>query len=78
MKVFHINGSLNPRGARKDRHANIGADESNPKGKDYIGFEAIYNIAHSEYAKGKPLILETPWISKTENLYKEEIAKLRE
>lgn len=77
LKVFHINGSLNPMGSRKDRHANIGADESNPKGKDYIGFDAIYNIVHSEYAKDKPLILETPWISTTKNLYKEEIAKLR-
>lgn len=25
LKVFHINGSLNARGAKKDRHANLGA-----------------------------------------------------
>lgn len=77
LKVFHINGSLNKMGARKDRHANIGADENNPKGADMIGFDAIYRIVHSKYTQDKPLILETPWISKTENLYKEEIARLR-
>ena len=77
LKVFHINGSLNIRGAKKDRHANIGADETNPKGKDMIGFESIYNIVHSKYAEGKILILETPWLNKDTNLYKEEIAMLR-
>lgn len=77
IKVFHINGSLNKCGAKKDRHANIGADETNPKGKDMIGFNAIYRIVHSKYAKGKILILETPWLDKSTNLYKEEIAKLR-
>lgn len=77
LKVFHINGSLNKQGARKDRHANIGADENNPKGKDYIGFNAINYIVHHEVANNKPLILETPWISKSENLYKQEIAMLR-
>jgi len=76
LAVFHLNGSLNERGARKDRHANLGAGADNPKGSDKIGFEAIYNIAHSKYAKGKPLILETPWLDDKTNLYKEEIAKL--
>jgi len=78
LKVFHLNGSLNPCGAKKDRHANIGADDSNPRGKDYIGSEAIRYIVHHEVAKNKPLILETPWIDKTTNLYKQEIAMLRE
>ncbi len=77
LKIFHINGSLNIRGAKKDRHANIGADDTNPRGKDMIGFEAIYNIVHSKYAEGKILILETPWLDKNTNLYKEEIAMLR-
>jgi len=77
LKVFHVNGSLNPRGARKDRHANIGADENNVKGKDFIGKEALYNIVHSPIAQDKPIILETPWTNKTTNLYKEEIAFLR-
>ncbi len=77
LKVFHINGSLNPCGAKKDRHANIGADDTNPKGKDFIGFDALYNIVHSKYAKNKILILETPWLDAKTNLYKEEIARLR-
>lgn len=78
LKVFHINGSLNPRGSRKDRHANIGADITNLRGIDHIGYEALYNIVHSEICDNKPLILETPWIDKTTNLYKEEIAMLRD
>lgn len=77
LKVLHINGSLNERGSKKDRHANIGAKEDNQKGKDNIGFDAIYNIVHSNYTKGKIFILETPWLDKDTNLYKEEIASLR-
>ncbi|WP_242861379.1 deoxyribonuclease IV [Cellulosilyticum ruminicola] len=77
LKVFHINGSLNVRGAKKDRHANLGADETNPKGADQIGKEAIYRIVHHPIAEGKPLILETPWLDQKTNLYKEEIAYLR-
>lgn len=77
LKVFHINGSLNIRGAKKDRHANLGADENNPKGKDNIGFDAINYIVHHPKTQRRPFILETPWISKTENLYKQEIARLR-
>ncbi|MGL4345568.1 MAG: deoxyribonuclease IV [Cellulosilyticaceae bacterium] len=77
LKVFHLNGSLNPRGAKKDRHANLGADENNPKGFDHIGKEALYRIVHHPVAANKPLILETPWLDKTTNLYKEEIAYLK-
>ncbi len=77
LKVFHINGSLNPKGAKKDRHANIGASADNPRGMDYIGFEAIYNIVHHPVCQDKPLILETPWLDAKTNLYKEEIASLR-
>ncbi len=77
LKVFHINGSLNVKGAKKDRHANIGATENNPKGLDNIGFDAIYKLVHSKYAKDRFLLLETPWLDKTTNLYKEEIAMLR-
>lgn len=77
LKVFHINGSLNTLGSKKDRHANIGAKADNPRGADNIGFDAIYNIAHSKYAEGRPLILETPWLDAATNLYKEEIASLR-
>ncbi len=78
LKVFHLNGSLNPCGARKDRHANLGATSDNPKGKDHIGKEALYRIAHHPIADNKPIILETPWLDSKTNLYKEEISFLRE
>ncbi|ONI46335.1 deoxyribonuclease IV [Candidatus Epulonipiscium fishelsonii] len=77
IKTLHINGSLNKKGAKKDRHANIGADETNPRGKDYIGKEALYKIVHNDIFKNKPLILETPWLDDKSNLYKEEITFLR-
>lgn len=77
LKVFHLNGSINPKGARKDRHANVGADDTNPRGKDYIGFDALYNVVHHPAAENKPIILETPWLDKKTNLYKEEISALR-
>lgn len=77
LKVFHINGSLNVNGARKDRHANIGAPSDNPKGQDMIGFEAISKIIQHPICQDKPLILETPWLDAKTNLYKEEIALLR-
>ncbi|MGL4736360.1 MAG: deoxyribonuclease IV [Cellulosilyticaceae bacterium] len=77
LQVFHLNGSLNPRGAKKDRHANLGADDTNPKGIDHIGKEALHRIVHHPVTDNKPLILETPWLDKATNLYKEEIAYLR-
>lgn len=77
LKVFHINGSLNPRGASKDRHANIGASDDNPRGMDYIGARALKYIVNHEVAKNIPTILETPWLDKKTNLYKEEIAYLK-
>ncbi|MCT4611970.1 MAG: deoxyribonuclease IV [Clostridia bacterium] len=78
IKVLHINGSLNPQGAKKDRHANISAtDENNERGKDYIGSEVIYSIVHNKRLEGKYFILETPWLDKKTNLYKVEIEMLR-
>jgi len=77
LKVIHVNGSLNVQGAKKDRHANIGADENSVKGKDHIGFDAINYIVHHDMIKDKILILETPWLDKKTNLYKEEIKMLK-
>jgi len=77
LKVFHLNGSLNPNGARKDRHANIGADQNNPKGKDYLGKDALLRVAHHSIVGEKPLILETPWLDATTNLYKQEMEMIR-
>ncbi len=72
LAVFHINDSKNMRGAGKDRHA--------PLGSGLIGYQALKNIVHHDAAKGKPVILETPWIGKDKNqvypMYEVEIALL--
>ena len=74
IAVFHINDSLNPLGAHKDRHANIG--------KGTIGFETLYRLVHDPRFVEIPKILETPWLcaegetKKTIPPYKEEIAQL--
>lgn len=77
IKVVHVNGSLNKLGAKKDRHANIGASDGNPKGADHIGFDAIYRIIHHPKLANRNFILETPWLDSKTNLYKEEIELLR-
>ena len=76
IAVFHINDSLNPLGAHKDRHAPIGAGT--------IGFETLHRIVHAPRFIKIPKILETPWLcaegetKKTIPPYKEEIERLRE
>lgn len=52
LKALHINDSLNPVGAHKDRHAKIG--------EGHLGFEAIHRIVHHPKLVGLPCILETP------------------
>jgi len=52
LKAVHLNDSLNPLGAHKDRHAKIG--------EGFIGLDAIIRIINSSYLKGLPFILETP------------------
>jgi deoxyribonuclease-4 len=54
IKVLHINDSKNERGARKDRHENIGFG--------HIGFDALNYIVHHEALATVPKILETPYI----------------
>ncbi len=74
IAVIHINDSMNPCGAHKDRHANIG--------KGYIGTDILKQTVHDERFSQIPKILETPWIceegSKEKKIapYKEEIAAL--
>lgn len=74
IAVFHVNDSMNPLGAHKDRHANIG--------KGTIGYETLYRVVHDERFLEVPKILETPWLceegsaKKTIPPYKEEIARL--
>lgn len=74
IAVFHINDSLNPLGAHKDRHANIG--------QGTIGFETLHRLVHDPHFMEIPKILETPWLcaegetKKTIPPYKEEIQQL--
>ena len=74
IAVFHINDSLNPLGAHKDRHANIG--------QGTIGSETLHRLVHDPRFMEIPKILETPWLcaegetKKTIPPYKEEIQQL--
>ena len=52
LRAIHLNDSLNPRGAHKDRHAKIGAGE--------IGLEALVRVVNHPKLRGLPFILETP------------------
>lgn len=67
LKALHINDSLNPRGAHKDRHAKIG--------EGYIGTTAMARIINHPKLVGLPCILETP--QETLSGYGEEIAMLK-
>lgn len=52
LRAIHINDSMNPCGAHKDRHEKIG--------KGYIGLEAFRRIVTHPKLKGLPFYLETP------------------
>ncbi|MCT8139702.1 deoxyribonuclease IV [Anaerobacillus sp. CMMVII] len=73
LKVLHINDSKNERGAKKDRHENIGFG--------HIGFDALCYIVHHPQLADVPKILETPFVGPdkkdTKAPYKHEIAMLR-
>lgn len=66
LKAIHINDSMNPLGAHKDRHEQIG--------KGHIGEEAFKKIVNNERVKGLPFILETP---NDDAGYAREIAMIR-
>jgi deoxyribonuclease-4 len=72
VAVVHVNDSKNPRAAGKDRHAPVGAG--------WLGHDAIQRIVNHEALKGRPFILETPWIGKEDKterpMYEVEIALL--
>ncbi len=52
LKAIHLNDSLNPMGAHKDRHAKL--DEG------HIGFEALMKFIKMPQLEGLPINLETP------------------
>lgn len=68
LKVIHLNDSKNVRGARKDRHENLG--------KGNIGFETLHYVANHPKLDHVAKILETPWVD-GKAPYAEEIAQLR-
>lgn len=68
LKVLHVNDSKNVRGARKDRHANLGYGE--------IGFQQLLNVFYNPRLDHIVKILETPWVDKKPP-YKEEIESVR-
>lgn len=67
LRAIHLNDSLNPLGARKDRHARIG--------EGFIGFEALSAVTRHPLLHDLPFYLETP----QEELsgYADEISRLR-
>ena len=73
VAVVHVNDSKNPLASHKDRHC--------PLGTGYIGFDTLYEVVHHDWLKGRPFILETPWIGKQAKqqrpMYEIEIALLR-
>ena len=66
LKAIHLNDSMNPLGAHKDRHEKIG--------QGHLGLEAITRIINHPALKDLPFILETP---NDDEGYTNEIAMLR-
>ena len=67
LRAVHLNDSLNPCGAHKDRHARIG--------EGHIGFEALSAVAKHPALRDLPFYLETP--NDKLSGWGEEIAALR-
>ena len=66
LKAVHLNDSMNPLGARKDRHARIG--------EGHIGLDALVRVVNHPALRELPFCLETP--NDLEG-YKSEIGLLR-
>lgn len=69
LKCIHINDSKNVKGAKKDRHENIGFGT--------IGFDNLIKIIYNEKLKDIPKILETPYVNGC-SPYKAEINMIRD
>ena len=67
LKAIHLNDSMMPFDAKKDRHM--------PIGEGHIGLEAILNFMRHPYIKELPFYLETPL---EDEGHKKEIKMLRE
>ena len=66
LKAIHMNDSMNPLSAHKDRHEKIG--------EGHIGLETMKQVINHPALKGLPIILETP---NDEAGYAKEIALLK-
>ena len=66
LKAIHLNDSMNPLGAHKDRHAKIG--------KGHIGLDALARVVNNPRLASLPFYLETPCDLQG---YKEEIARIK-
>ena len=67
LKAIHLNDSMNPLGAHKDRHAKIG--------EGYIGLDALVRVINHPALRNLPFYLETP---NELDGYAKEIALLKE
>ncbi len=67
LKAIHLNDSMNPMGAHKDRHEKIG--------DGYIGFDALMKFIKMPQLEGLPINLETP---NELDGYAKEIAMIKE
>ena len=67
LRAIHLNDSMNPCGAHKDRHARIG--------EGHIGFEALSAVTRHPALRDLPFYLETP--QPDVSGYADEIARLR-
>ncbi len=66
LKALHLNDSMNPCGARKDRHQKLG--------QGYLGKDTMERIVNHPLLQGRPMVLETP---NELDGYEEEIRLLR-
>ncbi len=76
LGCIHVNDSKNELGSHKDRHENIGYGT--------IGFDNLINVIYNEKLKDIPKILETPYVTETDDSkervyppYKYEIEMIR-
>ena len=67
LKAVHLNDSMNPLGAKKDRHQKLG--------EGCIGMNGLKGIVCHPVLQGKPFILETP---NDDEGYMQEIRTVRE
>lgn len=67
LKAIHLNDSMNPMGAHKDRHEKIG--------DGHIGFDALMKFIKMPQLEGLPINLETP---NELDGYAKEIAMIKE